>query len=306
MTTAREREEAVVDRCIQLVTGLHGPSGVARTAQEANVFALAAHVIRSRHPKAAEVLGWSGALYFKQQPSERLGLPEVMRRGWIISLPRLREMLERRLCGFPVLSPSDSSHQAIAVRQYTGLHTRTPLALGLHKLFAELAPMLQLSRPVDVYLAGGMAIHLYTGDRLTSDVNAEFSARVHVPSDLLVEVRLEDGSMQSIYLDIGYNPSFVLRHDDHRNDAIPVELDTAYLRLHVLSPVDLALSKIARYSEIDRNDIRALVQLRLVTAADLGQRARDAMENYIGGSETVDRNLEDVKNIRVHRSAIQS
>ncbi len=39
-----------------------------------------------------------------------------------------------------------------------------------------------------------MAVHLYTGKRVTGDVDAEFGGRVLLPSDLAVVVTLEDGS----------------------------------------------------------------------------------------------------------------
>jgi hypothetical protein len=40
-------------------------------------------------------------------------------------------------------------------------HTRTALADGLRDLFRQLEERLSLSRPLTVYLAGGMAVHLY-------------------------------------------------------------------------------------------------------------------------------------------------
>ena len=52
-------------------------------------------------------------------------------------------------------------------------HTRTALAVGLRELFRQLAERLALSSPVNVFLAGGMAVHLYTGSRDTTDVDAE-------------------------------------------------------------------------------------------------------------------------------------
>ena len=40
---------------------------------------------------------------------------------------------------------------------------------------------------MSVHLAGGMAIHLYTADGVTTDVGAELGGRVHLPNDLMVE-----------------------------------------------------------------------------------------------------------------------
>ena len=58
------------------------------------------------------------------------------------------------------------------------LHTDTALAQGLQALFKRLEARLGLSVPVKVFLAGGMAVHLYTAGRVTTDVDAEFGARL--------------------------------------------------------------------------------------------------------------------------------
>jgi hypothetical protein len=46
-----------------------------------------------------------------------------------------------------------------------------------------------------------------------------------------------------------------------------------HIQLFVLSPVDLAVSKIARLADNDREDIQALVRLGLTTAQAIEQRA---------------------------------
>jgi hypothetical protein len=52
--------------------------------------------------------------------------------------------------------------------------------------------------------------------------------------------------------------------------------------LFVLSPVDLAVSKIARLADNDREDIQALVRLGLTTAQAIEQRATSALAGYVG------------------------
>ena len=116
---------------------------------------------------------------------------------------------------------------------------------------------------MNVYLAGVMAVHLLTASRVTTDVNAEFAGRVLLPNELLVDVKLEDGSPQVIYLDTNYNSTFVLLHEDYQLNALPVDFGQQQLQLFVLFPVDLAVSKIARLSEIDKEDIQALTRLGL-------------------------------------------
>ncbi|MFT4193857.1 DUF6036 family nucleotidyltransferase [Ottowia sp.] len=172
-------------------------------------------------------------------------------------------------------------------------HTRTALAQGLRELFRQLEQRLALRGPVNVYLAGGMAVHLYTASRVTTDVDAEFGGRVHLPNDLMVEVTLEDGTQQVVYLDTNYNSTFALMHENYLDDAIPVDLGMDQIRVHVLSPVDLAVSKIARLADNDKDDIAALVRLGLTSADEIEHRATRALAGYIGGLEMLKLNLRD-------------
>lgn len=172
-------------------------------------------------------------------------------------------------------------------------HTQTALAQGLREILKKLAQRLSLTQPLKVYLAGGMAVHLYTANRVTTDVDAEFGSRVLLPSDLLVEVTLEDGSPQVIYLDTNYNPTFALMHEDYQDDAIAVDLGVDPIELYVLAPVDLAVSKIARFADNDRADIQALVRHGLTSAEEIEARATSALAGYVGELAMVRLNLRD-------------
>lgn len=172
-------------------------------------------------------------------------------------------------------------------------HTHTALADGLRDLFKQLELRLSLRKPLDVYLAGGMAVHLYTANRVTTDVDAEFGGRVFLPNDLMAEITLEDGSPQVIYLDTNYNSTFALMHEDYQDDAIPVDLGMEHIRVCVLSPVDLAVSKIARFADNDKEDIAALVRLGLTSSKEIEQRATGALVGYVGGQAMLLQNLRD-------------
>jgi hypothetical protein len=184
-------------------------------------------------------------------------------------------------------------------------HTHTALAGGLRDLLRQLEAQLSLRDPVDVYLAGGMAVHLYTADRVTSDVDAEFGARIHLPNDLMVEVTLKDGTRQVVYLDTNYNPTFALMHEDYLDDSIPVEMGVDQMRVHVLSPVDLAVSKIARLADNDREDIAALVRFGLTSADEIERRATDALAGYVGGQALLLPNLRDAVDLARRVEAAQ-
>lgn len=171
--------------------------------------------------------------------------------------------------------------------------TQTALAVGLRDLLRKLEQRLSLSKPLNVYLAGGMAVHLYTASRVTTDVDAEFGGRILIPNDLMVEVTLEDGSSQIVYFDTNYNSTFALMHDDHQEDAIPVDFGLENLRVYVLSPVDLAVSKIARFADNDREDIQELVRLGLTTSDEIEKRATSTLAGYVGGQAMLLLNLRD-------------
>jgi hypothetical protein len=173
------------------------------------------------------------------------------------------------------------------------LHTHTALAEGLKELCKKLEERLSLESPINVYLAGGMAVHLYTSSRVTTDVDAEFGSRIFIPTDLLVDVTLEDGTRKSIYFDTNYNSSFALMHEDYLDDAIPLDLGFEQIRLHILSPLDLAISKIARFADNDKEDIVELVRLGLTTADEIEKRATSALVGYVGGLAMLRLNLQN-------------
>jgi len=172
-------------------------------------------------------------------------------------------------------------------------HTRTALARALGELLKQLEERLSLQSAVNVYLAGGMAVHLYTSYRVTTDVDAEFGARLFIPNDLIVDVVLEDGTREAVHFDTNYNSTFALMHEDYTKDAIPLDMGTEHIRLYVLSPLDLAVSKIARFADNDKDDIAALVRLGLTSADEIEHRATSALAGYIGGQSMLKLNLRD-------------
>lgn len=172
-------------------------------------------------------------------------------------------------------------------------NTQSPLAQALKSLLTQMEQRMQITQPVKLYLAGGMAAHLYTASRFTSDVDAEFSARVAVPPDITAKVIQGDGAPRTIYFDTNYNSTFALMHEDHQEDAIPLDIGTTHLKLFVLSPVDLAVSKIARLSDNDKRDIADLVREGLVSPDEIKQRAEAALGGYVGGVAMLTANLND-------------
>lgn len=139
--------------------------------------------------------------------------------------------------------------------------------------------------PIIMYLAGGLAVNYWCGTRYTEDVDASFSRRLILPKNLTINYRRKDGTDAFIYFDYNYNTSFALLHEMFEEDSVEwtgVGNERRLVQLRVLSPVDLAVSKIARFSEQDQEDIQALGRESLLTVDDLRRRATEALSNYVG------------------------
>ena len=144
---------------------------------------------------------------------------------------------------------------------------------------------------IDMFLAGGMALHFWTGARYTEDVDASFSKPLLLPAnDLIVEYQRECGADSTLYFDANFNDTFALMHPDYRENAVEwdgIGNDDRLVRLRVLTPVDLAVSKISRYSEQDRKDILLLASSKHFSGDDLKRHAEAALDYYVGNMNNI-------------------
>lgn len=92
--TSRDDESAMLDRCAAAAVG---ELDAASDQREANIFRLAALVLGPRFDAENRRLMLASERYFKEHPADVVPSVEVVRRGWIIGLPRLRDMLTARL-----------------------------------------------------------------------------------------------------------------------------------------------------------------------------------------------------------------
>lgn len=91
---SREQEAEVVSRCVWVA---RGTDAVAHDSHEANVFLIAAMIIGPRFRSEAQRWHQAGEAYFARDPAARLTPSEVVRNGWVTSLPRFRELLSATL-----------------------------------------------------------------------------------------------------------------------------------------------------------------------------------------------------------------
>ncbi len=177
------------------------------------------------------------------------------------------------------------------------------LTRAMSHMMDKLNEVLQKARyqdePIKMYLAGGMAVHYHCGTRYTEDVDASFSRRLLLPyKELVVEYLREDNSRSSIYLDPTYNDTFALLHPDHRENCVEwqgIGNERRLIHLLVFSPLDLAVSKIARFSENDQADILALAKHRYFTSTQLQAHTTEALDYYVGDTRWIHLNIRQIR-----------
>lgn len=172
--------------------------------------------------------------------------------------------------------------------------TRPEYVAAFRKLALRIAASLRdvpaAALPIRMYVAGGAAVHFYTGERVSRDIDAAFSRRIALPEDLDVSYLDADGHARILYFDRQYNDTLGLTHEDARDDSVALSIDgidPAVLDIRLLSPLDLAISKLSRFSEQDRDDILQLARHQRISAADLRQRATEALAGYVGSVERI-------------------
>ncbi|OGA00483.1 MAG: hypothetical protein A2Z64_15175 [Betaproteobacteria bacterium RIFCSPLOWO2_02_67_12] len=146
-----------------------------------------------------------------------------------------------------------------------------------------------------MYVAGGAALHLMTGTRVSEDIDAVFSRRILLNDDIQVSYRDADGRARLLYLDRNYNDTLGLLHEDAYEDSRPVTIpgvDPRTIEVRALAPVDLAVTKLARFSEQDRADIELMAKAGLIESASLRKRANEALGGYVGDLDSVRTSIE--------------
>lgn len=140
--------------------------------------------------------------------------------------------------------------------------------------------------PIVMYLAGGLAVNYYTGSRFTSDVDASFSRRMALDyNDLIVDFSDSNGKLARLYFDSTYSPTLGPMHEDYEDDAqewIGIGNERRLVKLKVLAPVDVAVSKLRRFEGNDRSDIVELASHGYFTAAQFRERAEAAASYFVG------------------------
>lgn len=156
-----------------------------------------------------------------------------------------------------------------------------------------------LKQPVHAYIAGGTAITYHTGARMSDDVDIQWSRRVAIPPDLQVFPVHHPDDPQQVYLvtmDGGFGDFLGSFHPDWKDDA-PMIARHGDIILHMITALDLAVSKLGRFIEQDRADIEALAADGLLVSTELQARGMEAIDYFVGDTTFIVHNLRDAVEI---------
>lgn len=146
------------------------------------------------------------------------------------------------------------------------LYLNTALSLQVAEPFLQLEEKVDLTRPVHACIAGELAVNIYTGDKLATSIDVSYSERMMIPENLASSIKGIDGRDSMLRFNIYYNQMFTVARMHAFRDAISVDFGLKMIQLTALTPVDLAISKVGRLSEVDPEDACSLARAGLVTA----------------------------------------
>ncbi|RDL42752.1 hypothetical protein DN730_18200 [Marinomonas piezotolerans] len=182
------------------------------------------------------------------------------------------------------------------------IHTDTPLAQALLELFNEVAEIALEQVPeltphsIKAYVLGGCAVHIYTNARGSNDVDAELEASKLINTNqVLLElppIPYNDPNLGEtmLVLDKNFNTSFPSLHPDYQENAILLQSNNV-VDVYLLSAVDVAVSKLARYGQQDYDDIVSMYKAKRFSIDEFKAVAYEALD-YSATADTLKSHIE--------------
>lgn len=166
------------------------------------------------------------------------------------------------------------------------------LSQAFQKLCQKLEAFADLREPLNIYIAGGMAVHLHTGLQATSDVDAQFDKKIHVPNDLSVSYEDKSGQQSILRFNMGYNPDHSLLPIGYTERSTKVDVGTKNIQPHILCINDLIISKISRFSQVDQEDIELLAAHTQCDLEAIADSIEVALSQIVGSTKHVRQNAD--------------
>lgn len=139
-----------------------------------------------------------------------------------------------------------------------------------------------LKHPIEIYIAGGVSVHIYSNQvRMSSDIDADVG-RLWLDSDISVPIIAQNGKEMALSFDRGFNTSFTLIHPSYKDDAWKLNLHSNFsdISIFLMSPVDVATSKVIRFDGPDAFDIISLASKGYFSSQEFEKRIAEAFEYY--------------------------
>ena len=169
------------------------------------------------------------------------------------------------------------------------LHLESPLSRAVISLFERALPVLE-GKPAGtlrVYVFGGCALHILTNARGSADVDAELIAAERLLIEEIKAVYLApedfeaDGEELSVVFDQTFNNALCPLHEKFETRAIPlIGQESSPLQVFIAHPIDLAISKLGRFTDRDHEDITTLIEAGTIELGEFDRIAREAIDYY--------------------------
>lgn len=136
---------------------------------------------------------------------------------------------------------------------------------------------------IKVFLFGGCAFHIHTNSRGSNDIDAEIQAISYLnKQDILFFLEkndveyIDDHNLKTnLEFDSGFNTSLASIDPDYQDRSIPL-ISNCTVEVYLVSGLDLAVSKLARLSEQDIEDIKTLYQKQKFSIEQFKKTANNA------------------------------
>lgn len=162
------------------------------------------------------------------------------------------------------------------------------LEQALRELLDRIAGQVRADQVVDAFLAGGVATYLHlqkAGGTLAASARYSEDADIHFGRSLVlgelpvVAYRDRDGGERMLALDGSYTIDIGLRHPECFDDAeFLFASENGRVRLYLLSPEDLAVTKTGRFQDQDRTDIELMARAGFLERESFRKRASEALD----------------------------
>lgn len=177
---------------------------------------------------------------------------------------------------------------------------------ALVEMVERISQTIREGTALDAYLAGGIATYMHTADKIPPNDTPRYSedADIHFQRGLVladeVVVTYQDNACKerALMLDRNYTAHIGLCHPDAFDRAVPLfNSKNGRIRLKVLTPLDLAISKTGRFQDIDRQDIEVLARCGLLDADEFAKLANEALDYLPTDPKPVQANIRDASQL---------